>query len=409
MSTLKHIVSDPKNTFLLFDETQHPLFLKYATPLIQSGISVGPISSSIIKSLGLNINKTTVNGVYTVKHEVSKPSILCFSSGTKNQQKGIIRSFESWKNSFALIADQITDFPDVKGLVMGALPYSLSLFGAMESLQRGQQPQVFPNHEIRHFTKLASNQNYMLWATPLHCMFFVKAFAKNQMEAIHAVRYLFVGGAKFSNQQRNKVQNVFPNAKIYSFYGASETSFITLKHPNENNKSVGEICKNVEVAILDEYNQKVPNHTIGTIWIKSKDVFSSYLQNTLKTNELNGFISTKDKGYVGYKNRLFFSGRPDRHISVSGHVIDLDALESWYKELLETETLVLLSKPNEIKENIIVLLTNEKRSAEVWQTLKKKAHDTLGPQGVPKKWIFCDIWPMLANGKADIKTLTKWL
>ena len=409
MSTLKHIVSEPKNTFLLFDETQHPLFLKYATPLIQSGISVGAISSSIIKSLGLNINKTTVNGVYTVKHEVSKPSILCFSSGTKNQQKGIIRSFESWKNSFALIADQITDFPDVKGLVMGALPYSLSLFGAMESLQRGQQPQVFPNHEIRHFTKLASNQNYMLWATPLHCMFFVKAFAKNQMEAIHAVRYLFVGGAKFSNQQRNKVQNVFPNAKIYSFYGASETSFITLKHPNENNKSVGEICKNVEVAILDEYNQKVPNHPIGTIWIKSKDVFSSYLQNTLKTNELNGFISTKDKGYVGYKNRLFFSGRPDRRISVSGHVIDLDALESWYKELLETETLVLLSKPNEIKENIIVLLTNEKRSAEVWQTLKKKAHDTLGLQGVPKKWIFCDIWPMLANGKADIKTLTKWL
>ena len=409
MSTLKHIVSDPKNTFLLFDETQHLFFLKYATPLIQSGISVGAISSSIIKSLGLNINKTSVNGVYTVKHEVSKPSVLCFSSGTKNQQKGIVRSFESWNNSFALIADQITDFPDVKGLVMGALPYSLSLFGAIESLQRGQQPQVFPNHEIRHFTKLASNQNYMLWATPLHCMFFVKAFDKNQMEAIHAVRYLFVGGAKFSNQQRNKVQNVFPNAKIYSFYGASETSFITLKHPNENNKSVGEICKNVEVAILDEYNQKVPNHTIGTIWIKSKDVFSSYLQKTLKTNELNGFISTKDKGYVGYKNRLFFSGRPDRHISVSGHVIDLDALESWYKELLETETLVLLSKPNEIKENIIVLLTNEKKSAEVWQTLKKKAHDTLGPQGVPKKWIFCDIWPMLANGKADIKTLTKWL
>jgi len=409
MSTLQHIVTNPKNTFLLFDETQHPLFLKHATSLIQSGISVGAISSSIIKSLGLNINKTIVNGVYTVKHEVSKPSILCFSSGTKNQQKGIVRSFESWKNSFALITDQITDFPDVKGLVMGALPYSLSLFGAMESLQRGQQPQVFPNHEIRHFTKLASNQNYMLWATPLHCMFFVKAFSKNQMKAIHAVRYLFVGGAKFSNQQRSKVQYVFPNAKIYSFYGASETSFVTLKHPNENTKSVGEICKNVEVAILDEYNQKVPNHTNGTIWIKSKDVFSSYLQKSLKTNELNGFISTKDKGYIGYKNRLFFSGRPDRHISVSGHVIDLDLLETWYKELLETETLVLLSKPNEIKENIIVLLTNEKRSAEVWQTLKKKAHDTLGAQGVPKKWIFCDMWPMLANGKADIKTLMKWL
>lgn len=409
ISVLQKIVSDPKNTFLLFDETQSTLFLNTALPLIQSGISVGAISSTIVKSLGLTIKKTSIDGVFTSKHEVSKPSILCFSSGTKNNQRGIVRSFESWQNSFALISAEISSFQDAKGIVMGALPYSLSLFGAMESLQRGQQPQVFPNHEIRHFAALESNQNYILWATPLHCMFFVKAFAKKKVQTIESVRYLFVGGANFSNWQRDQVQHVFPNAKIYSFYGASETSFISIKSPSDSGKSVGKICKNVEVAILNEHNQKVPKYIMGTIWVKSNDVFKSYIQKTLKTNELEGFISTKDKGYIGDDNRLFFSGRSDRHVSVSGHIIDLDVLESWYKELLETETLVLVSKPNKQKENELVLLTTENRSAEVWQSLKKKAYDSLGAQGVPKKLVHCLTWPILANGKTDIKALMKWL
>ena len=409
ISALQHIVSEPKNTFLLFDESQHGLFLESAMPLIQSGISVGAISSDIVKSLGLTVDKTAVKGIYTTEYSLSKPSILCFSSGTKNNQKGIVRTFESWGNSFALIAAILAASSDLKGIVLGALPYSLSLFGAMESLHRGQKPQVFPNHEIRHFTKLDANQNYILWATPLHCTFFVKAFANKQMQAIHTVRYLFVGGANFSNRQRSDVQNVFPNAKIYSFYGASETSFVAIKQPDDNGKSVGEICKNVAVAVLDKHNQKVPNNTVGTIWVKSSDAFLSYFQKTLKINKLNGFISTKDKGFIGDKNRLFFTGRPDRHVSISGHIIDLNALELWYKELLATETLVLISQPNELKENELVLLTAEKRSAKVWQSIHKTAHDTLGAQGVPKKWVHCPTWPMLANGKTDVKSLMKWL
>ena len=147
ISVLQKIVSDPKNTFLLFDETQSTLFLNTALPLIQSGISVGAISSTIVKSLGLTIKKTSIDGVFTSKHEVSKPSILCFSSGTKNNQRGIVRSFESWQNSFALISAEISSFQDAKGIVMGALP----------SLLRGEASQVraLARHQAKSFTRVA--------------------------------------------------------------------------------------------------------------------------------------------------------------------------------------------------------------------------------------------------------------
>lgn len=409
LKTLQKLVYSPKNRFLLFDESQNNLFLHYAIPLIQSGISVGAISTSIIKSLKPNVQKTTFDGVYLATHDVPNPSILCFSSGTKNNQKGIVRTFESWQNSFALIQDEITAFPDVKAIVLGALPYSLTLFGAMESLQRGQHPLVFPTHELRYFTQLQSNQNYILWVTPLHCAFFIKALDKKHMHPIETIRYVFVGGAQFSNRQRDALQNVFPNAEIYSFYGASETSFITIKYPNDNSKSVGTICKGVQVAILDKQQQNCSKNEVGTIWVNSKDVFDSYFYKAHKLNRLDNFISINDRGFIDAQNRLFFAGRAERHISISGHIIDLNAVEIWYKEALATETLAILAKPNELKENELFLMTSKQLSKSDWQSLKKSAYDTLGAQGVPKKWLHCATWPLFANGKTDIKTLEKWL
>lgn len=409
ITTLQNVVSNPQKTILLFDETQHQLFLSTALPLIQAGISVGAISTGIVKALGLRVNSTAIDGVFSCAISVLKPSIVCFSSGAKNNQKGVVRTFESWQNGFALIKHELSAFSDAKAIVLGALPYSLPLFGAMESLQRGQQPLVFPTQELRYFTQLPSNQNYILWITPLHCFFFTKALSKKHMEPIEAIRYVFVGGAQFSNPQRSALQKVFPNAKIYSFYGASEVSFITIKHPTDNSNSLGAICKGVEVIILDEKHQKCAANQVGTIWIKSNSVFDTYFHKKHKINKLGDFISTKDRGFLDHHNRLFFIGRTERHISISGHIIDLNILEVWYKNALATETLALLPQPNTSKENDLVLITTENLSPKVWQSLKKAAHSALGAQGVPKKWLHCPSWPQLATGKTDIKTLEKWL
>ena len=405
---LQKLITHSQNEFLLFDEAQRDLFLKYSIPLLQSGYNVGVISTAIVKSLGLKVFATTISGVYTAPHKVQKPSVLCFSSGSKNTQKGIVRSFDSWQNSFTLIQDELTAFPNATAIVLGALPYSLSLFGAMESLQRGRKPIVFPTQELRHFAQLQFTTNYLLWATPLQCTFFVKAFVEKRLMPIKAIKYVFVGGAQFSNRQRAELQNVFPNAKIYSFYGTSETSFISLKHPTDTTESVGKICKGVAVSILDENHQKLSINNIGSIWSNSKNNFDSYFQKALKINTLNKSISIDDRGFLNNQNQLFFTGRFGRQLSISGHIIDLDTLENWYKNALQIETLALVAQPNKLKENELVLMTSKNLSLSQWHSLKQSAQDALGVQSVPKKWLFCDEWPMLANGKTDLKTLEKW-
>ena len=405
LHTLQHLIAYPKKEFLLFDETQHSLFLAYALPLLDTGISVGAIASDIVKSLNISVKHTTVKGVFTYEHPLSKPSILCFSSGTKNRQKGIIRSYQSWQPSFDIIAKAIVDFPTAKAIVLGSLPYSLSLFGAMESIYRRKKPYVFSTCSLRSFDILSPNENYVLWATPSHCSFFINAVHRKQINPIKTVKYVFVGGAHFSNALRSQLQQVFPKAKIFSFYGASETSFIALKDPNDNSESVGTLCPGVEVVVRDKNNQQLPYNSTGTLWVKTNQQFNSYLQKDKKINQLDDFISVHDSGFVDSNNRLFFSGRTARKVSISGHIIDVDELEKWYKNELKKEDITLLIRPNIKKEYILILCTKFPIDEIQWQLLKKNAFMKLGAQGVAKKWVHCPEWPLRKNGKIDMQKL----
>ncbi len=400
---LKNVVSDLSNELLLFDESQHDLFLKSANELLQSGYSIGPISKSIIKALQIAIKQTAISGVYTLRYKLTEPTILCFSSGTKNSQKGIVRTYQSWQNSFSLITKEVAA-PTSVGIVLGALPYSLSLFGAMESLERGISPLLFPSNSLKNFNALAVEHTYTLWATPSHCSFFINAFAKQQCNPIKEVRYIFVGGAHFSNQQRSQLQLVFPNAKIFSYYGTSETSFISIKSPTDNSESVGTICKDVEVSIRNEQHKSITKNTSGNIWIKSNQLFLGYLQKVLKIRVLGGYISINDRGFVDRDNRLFFSGRKGRRYSINGHVVDLEDLEKWYKKTLSLDELALFVIPH-TTEDQMVLCSQRNFSDKEWQQVKQKALSVFDTQGVPKKWVHCHKWPLLKNGKVDMQKL----
>ena len=154
LDSLKKISSHPLAEFIVFDEAQKELFLTHAVPLLNSGYSIGCISSSIAKALDVNLKPTEIEDVYTLAYPVDAPSILCFSSGTKNNQKGIIRTYTSWKESFAIIMKHIGVDERLRGVVIGALPYSLSLFGVMESLFREKKPLLFPTQDLRYFRNL---------------------------------------------------------------------------------------------------------------------------------------------------------------------------------------------------------------------------------------------------------------
>ena len=405
LTQIQHFFPDPKAQILLFEVQATTLFLNNALPLLQANYSIGVMGPNIKAQLEDHLELTAIPGVAAYPIKPSAPSILCFSSGTLDQHKGILRTYKSWAASFAIVARHISNKKEMKGIVLGALPYSLSLFGAMESLQRGVQPLIFSSEKLRFFDALEVNIPYMLWMTPVHCSFYIQALKEHKITPESRINYIFVGGAFFSNTQRTALQNVFPNAKIYSFFGTAETSFISIKSPEDTTDSVGEICPEVSLECRDEQQKLVSSNEQGSIWVKSSQNFSRYINDTISIKENNGYISVNDSGCVDNTNRLYFTGRKGRTVSISGHIVYLDSLERGFKEKLNIEHLALLARPNTKKEHELLLCIAEEISPSEWRELKKKAQETYGNQGVPTTWIHCPNWPILENGKTDYNAL----
>lgn len=249
------------------------------------------------------------------------------------------------------------------------------------------------------------SKDCVFWITPMHASFLINALNDNNIQPILVVKYVFVGGAHFSNHQRELLQDVFPEARIYSFYGTSETSFISIKKPNDNSESSGAVCEGVHVSILDENHQECAVNTVGTVWVNSNQAYDSYLQKSLKTNKLGKLISTNDKAFIDVHSKLYFKGRTERTVSVNGHVIDLYAIEKWFKTALQIEEIVLVSVPNIKKENELILCSKYPLLDLEWRTQRQHSVENFGVQGVPNKWVHCPNWPLLENGKVDIQKL----
>ncbi len=405
LEKLQHCVTDPTNELLLFTQEKYALLLTNALPLFATNFSIGVVSEKIIEALALATTPTSIEGVYRYATSLEEPSILCFSSGSLKHQKGILRSFSSWKNSFQLIAEQYSDTPNLRGIVLGDLTSSLCLFGIMESLYREQSPLLFSSYSIRFFDQLDPKTAYLLWLTPLHCTFYIEALKTGKIVPQEGIKCIFVGGAYFTNGQREKLQKVFPVAKIYSFFGTSETSFISIKPPTDFSDSVGTLCNDVVVQVRDDDTHLLPASEVGNLWVKSNQLFTRYIDKNNIINSLNGFISIKDRGCIDERNRLFFAGRSSRNVSIGGHVISLDKLEQWYKNQLKKEQIALITRANAAKENELVLITQRPLSLNEWRQLKHDALQVLGPQAVPKSKKQCVNWPLLTNGKVDLNAL----
>ncbi|MGQ0421653.1 AMP-binding protein [Bacillus sp. HC-Mk] len=95
---------------------------------------------------------------------------------------------------------------------------------------------------------------------------------------------------------------MFPYAKRYEFYGASELSFVTALVDAESERrpnSVGKPCHNVQVRICNEVGEEVQKGEIGTVYVKSDQFFMGYIIDGVLTRELNaeGWMTVRDIGY----------------------------------------------------------------------------------------------------------------
>lgn len=315
------------------------------------------------------------------------PVFETLTSGSGGAPRRIRRSQESWIRSFAVNAGLFGLGPGRRLAVPGRLVHSLSLYGALEGLHLGAQVHLLAGlRPDRQHRALAARGIDTLYATPAQ----LRALCGWGM--LPALRLVLCGGSKLDAKLRADLAQMAPGARVREFYGAAETSFITLADEDTPADSVGRPYPGVEIR-LDE----------GEIRVKSPWLFEGYAGGGEGGAVWrDGWLSVGEMGRVegGF---LYLSGRRGRMVSVADQNVFPEEIEAMIEAMPGVARAAVLAEPDARRGHVLfaVLRGEPAREAEILAALRAR----LGPMKAPRRIVWRADWPELASGKTDFAAL----
>ena len=323
--------------------------------------------------------------------------VYCESSGSTGAPKLIRRNPESWITSFD-INQRLFDLDDKDAYaVLGHLGHSLSLYAALEGLHIGAGLALLSDlGPKQQAVALRDLRVTTIYATPSQMQMIIRA----DLSAFPDVKRILVGGGRLNGALRATLADRFPKAHIHEFFGASETSFITMSDADTPAGSVGRAYPDVQI-------QFGASDVEGDIWVKSPLLFDGYEQgDSALTEWRDGYVSIGEIGRLDGDGYLYLMGRKSRMVTVADQNVYPEAIEAVLADHPGVRSAAVITPADTQRGHVIVaVVVGKVDDAE----LRKACRDALGDAAVPRSvWVIKDM-PILAAGKPDLQKLeTLW-
>ncbi|MDD7911704.1 AMP-binding protein [Pseudovibrio exalbescens] len=336
-----------------------------------------------------------------------------FTSGTTGVAKGYMRSHGSWLHSFQIIEELLGFNETDRVLIPGPLAHSLHLFGAVHALHAGAS--VYAQsafHPRRSLEMLRQGRCTFAYATPTQLLTLKKLAGQ---ERYPCVRTILVGGAEWTEDMAATVKPMFPNAHILTFYGASETSFISMRRPGEvlPTGSVGKPVPGVIVDVRAADGTHLAAGEVGRLWVAGPQNFQDYVgaakDQLLREGE---FICVGDLGYFDASGYLYVTGRENRMIITSGVNVYPAEIEQVVLRIPEVLDCAVGAKVDAKRGWVPVLVAHLCDHAEddISDFILKSCRKELGPVKAPRQLlIHKEPLPLTPSGKMDYKAIDRFI
>jgi len=327
------------------------------------------------------------NGITSADTQTDRGVFQCETGGTSGKPKRIRRTAESWLTSIRVIFEKFTNSAECYG-ILGDLGHSLAFYAAVEAQILGYRcVSVVGRSPKEQAQQFASAGIDVIYASPTQMRMLSKSHC-----VLENVQTVFIGGGRLDSETRVRVQSLAPNAQILQFYGAAETSFITLAEPHHDAASVGIAFPRVEIDI-----RNIDSDGIGDVWVKSPYVFLGYAQgHAPDTHWQDGWLTIGELGKIDDAGQLFLSGRKSRVFTVADKTI--------YPEDIEQSSAVFPVDDPLRGARIYVALCSDQTDCNPMQRI----FSDLKERGVmvDRGRIYgLDDWPMLMSGKPNYQKL----
>jgi long-chain acyl-CoA synthetase len=314
------------------------------------------------------------------------------TGGGTGAPKVIRRSHSSWIRSFEVNRDLFGLVPGTSVALLGDLSHSLAAYGLLEGLHLGLTVHLLeglpPSDQL---SRLADTGTGVIYATPTQLR-----LLRRSGVPCPAVRLILVGGGTLDAATKATVQKVFPGADIRVFYGAAETSFITLADADTPAGSVGRPYPGVRLSI-DTGEE-------GELWVRSPYLFEGYAQQSATgATWRDGYVSVGEIARQDAAGNLFLVGRRNRVVQIADRTVHPEAVERVLSEHPAVRACAVLAEPDEMRGQRLLAVVEAERTEGLETELRQHCRATLQALAVPKRITIVARLPLLPSGKVDLR------
>ena len=326
--------------------------------------------------------------------------LLCETSGSSGAPKTIRRSPQSWQASFAITAEAYAITAADTYVTLGPIGHSLTLYATLEALHIGADiaglAGISPRAQMRH---IAGFNPCVIYATPAQLGLLLQGAKVAKIDTVAHVRYIFCGGGALNDTLRGQILSVFPQTQLHEFFGASETSFITITDAKTPRGSVGRAYWGVQLRLDDS----------GEIWVKSPYLFAGYASGAAQDTRWDGaYLSIGEIGYLDPQSYLFVQGRKSRMVTVADHNVFPDRIEALLMSAASITQCAAIALPDPKRGQRIICVLQCVGDPD-FADLRQLCQHHLGAPSVPKGFVVIPEIPLLPAGKPDLAKLSQWL
>ncbi len=293
-------------------------------------------------------------------------TILMYTAGTTGFPKGVMLSH----NSFAIyVLENVTPADPVmeeKSILTVPFYHVAGIQAMMAAIYGGRTMVMERQFEPEEWMGLVQEEKVgraMMVPTMLKQLIDHPDFNKYDLGSLQVITY---GAAPMPLEVIKKAMDVLPGVSFINAFGQTETaSTITTLGPEDHVmtgtdeekekklkrlSSIGRPMADVEMRIVDEEGNELPQGEVGEIVARGPRVMAGYWKDeekTEKTIDKDGWVHTGDMGYVDEDGYFFLSGRATDMIIRGGENISPEEVEVVLHSFPKIEEAAVIGIPDE--------------------------------------------------------------
>src|SRR6266481_2733234 len=359
-----------------------------------------------------------------------EPFYILFTSGSTGEPKGVIISLACLEHFITwMLGEQ--RFTELGEVFLNQAPFSfdLSVMDLYCSLATGGTLFSISRDLIanpKELYRALTSSGVTTWvSTPSFAQMCLVEDKFSDAMLPRVRRFLFCGET-LPPQTAAQLLKRIPIAEVWNMYGPTEATVATTSIRIDaailerySPLPVGRAMPGSEIFIVNGKREMLPANQRGEIIVAGPNVSPGYLARP----ELTADAFFQYRGQRAYRtgdfgrfrdNLLFFEGRMDEQIKLSGYRIELGDVEANLRALAPVRNAVVIpviedGAAQSLAAFVLLAARDEASHFNLSHGLRKQLSERLPAYMLPRKFVFLDAFPMTPNGKVDRASLAKSL